>query len=93
MWSDLIWSTLLSASLTCSSHGSGIVLTHNVSKCSVWYGSGGTPQNLGKITQFFGVIIALMAIGIGAFAGNTYNDGAAPVDYQVPEPPRFDLGI
>lgn len=40
-------------------------------------------QNFGTVAQFAGTIIAVLAVGVGFFAANSYNDGAVPVDFQV----------
>jgi len=40
-------------------------------------------QSVGTLAQFFAVIVAVLAAGVGAFASSTYNEGAIPVDFQV----------
>jgi hypothetical protein len=43
-------------------------------------------QSVGTLAQFFAVIVAVLAAGVGSFASSVYNEGAIPVDFAVRAP-------
>jgi len=50
-------------------------------------------ENFGTVAQFAGTIIAVLAVGVGFFAANSYNDGAVPVDFQAADSPATAVQI
>lgn len=49
------------------------------------YWEGEKWNSVGTLAQFFAVIVAVLAAGVGSFASSVYNEGAIPVDFAAAE--------